>query len=72
MASTGTSRARCVATQTLAPLAMSAWASESDEAMTKRLAQPSPCSNSFQLSTPMPGASRHVHATSAGMTGCQW
>ena len=59
------------ASQPLAPLRTSAWASESDEAMTKKFAQPTPRSNSLQDSTPRPGASRHAHASIAGSAGGQ-
>ena len=57
------------ASQALAPLLTRAWASESEEAMTKKLAQPTPRSNSFHERTPMPGASRQIQASRAGSAG---
>ena len=60
-----------LAIQALAPLLLRACASDSDEASTKKLDQPKLRSKSLQLSTPIPGVSRHTHATRAGMAGCQ-
>ena len=59
------------AIQTLAPLLASARASDSEEAITKKLDQPNPVSKSFQVSTPIPGISRQAQARIAGRAGFQ-
>ena len=59
------------AIQALAPLLLIARASDSEDASTKKLAQPKSVSNSFQVSTPMPGVSRQAQARTAGRAGFQ-
>ena len=60
------------ASQSLAPERESAWASDSDAAMTKKFVQPTSCSNCRQVSTPRPGIRKHTQASRAGSVGCQW
>ncbi len=63
---------RPAASHSLARECASPWASESEAAITKKLLQPTSCSNCRQLITPMPGARKQIHASSAGMVGCRW
>ncbi|GIX48390.1 MAG: hypothetical protein KatS3mg131_2601 [Candidatus Tectimicrobiota bacterium] len=68
----GSRRTTRAASQAPAPLRLSACASDSEAASTKKLAHPSWRSKSRQLSTPSPGSSRQTQASSAGTAGCQW
>ena len=60
------------AIQALAPLLASALASDSEQAVTKKLDQPNPFSKSRQEMTPIPGISSRTRAMIAGRAGFQW